>query len=291
MKLRAWLGSAHSGWVLAYLALFLAVPAPAGAQEPSRLERAKLYYQAEQYGKTIIELEAALVHSSNYSQEELATLYLYLGLAYLNMGRPERARQSFAESLRMDQELEVDPTLRSPEVAEVFERARWVVEEEAARWQEDDEEKVPLGQAIETPSGPTGKTRWGGIWRSTLLPGWGQIYGERTLRGYAFMGVELASLVTALYASRERDRAYDAYEEARATSTPDRINALYDDYKSQERTRNTLLVVAGGIWALNILESMLNDPSIAREDRVMRDWQLGAAPKRDGWSVQVRHSF
>ncbi len=278
------------GCLLGCLLLAAIVP---GACAQTRLDRAKEFYEAGEHGKVITELEAALVHPAHYTPDELASIHLYLGLAYLAFDRKDRAHEAFAESLRLDTELQVDPTLRSPEVEEVFERARWVVEEEAAEETGDKFIRVPLGQVIETPEGPTGKTRWGGVWRSCLVPGWGQIYGNRKKRGYAFLAGEVAALGGALYATVKRDRAYDDSQAAWAEARYDEFDPLYDDYRSWRRSRNTLLAVAGGIWAFNILESFLNDPSRARRhDLAARDWRLGGlAIEPDGWAVRVTRTW
>jgi tetratricopeptide (TPR) repeat protein len=274
--------------------LFLAAIASAACSQdetPSRLERAKKFYMAEEYGKAITELEGALVHPSQYTQDELAAIYLYLGLAYLAFDRRDRAHEAFAESLRLDTHLQVDPTLRSPEVEEVFERARWVVEEENAVEAREETPRVPLGQAIEFPEGPTGKTRWSGVWRSCVFPGWGQIYGNRKKRGYAFLLGEAGALGGALYATVRRDHAYDDYQAAwdEGAGEVERFVPLYDDYQSWRRTRNTLLATAGGIWVFNVLESLLNDPSKARPQlQATRNWQLGGLTvEPDGWAVRL----
>ncbi|MCK4546665.1 MAG: hypothetical protein KAW17_04400 [Candidatus Eisenbacteria sp.] len=282
------------GRVLALICLILILPGSGAAQEETRLQRAKRYYQAGEYGESIVELEGALVRSSRYNQEELATIHLYLGLAWLGMDRPERARKAFAESIRLDTKIKVDPTLRSPEVEEVFERARWVVEEEHSRIAEEEgPEGVPLGRAIVVPRGETGKTRWGGIWRSTVLPGWGQIYGGRKIRGYTFMVTEIAILTAAINATIERGRAYDDYQDARETASIGQVNALHDDYNSLRRTAETLSFAAAGVWAFNIIESLLNDPGVLREgDRAAGEWRVGGVSAHpDGWSVRICRSF
>jgi len=276
------------------LVLLLGIATRACSQEatPSRLERAKQFYQAGDHAKVITELEAALVRPSHYTPDELASIYLYLGLAYLAFDRKDRAHEAFAESLRLDPELQVDPILRSPEVEAIFERARWEVEEEHELEAGEEAPLVPLGQPIEALPRPTGKSRHGGVWRSFLVPGWGQIYGDRKKRGYAFLAGEIAVLGGAFYATVQRERAYDDYREAVAENQFGKFDILYDDYRSWRRTRNTLLAVAGGIWVFNILESFLNDPSAPRPRQAMGDWRWeGVEVASDGWTVRVGRRF
>lgn len=278
--------------ILTTLVLVWGASAPGAGEEPrpEPVERAKAAYQAREYGRAITELEAALVHASAYSDGELAEIHLYLGLCYLAYGRAERAGSAFEEALRLDPGLEIDPAERTPEVEEAFQRARWESEEE--RIARTEEIYEPLGEAIEIPDARTDRTRWGGVWRSCLVPGWGQIYGGRTLRGYAFLAGEVLSLLGAAYATLERDDARDAYEDVRDTSDFGRAGDLLSDYDSWKKTRRTLLIVAGGLWALNILESVLNDPSVAPEMRAMDDWRFGGVAVRpDGWTAYVRHRF
>lgn len=276
--------------------LFSIVPGGLLAQEEATsLERARQAYAAGEYGKVITGLEGALVHSSAYNEEDLATIHLYLGLAYLAFDRADRAHAQFLEAFRLDPDLEVDAEFRSPEAEELLQRARWVVEEERADSESGTETpEVKIGQAIDIPAGPTGKTRWGGVWRSTLIPGWGQHYGDRRIRGYALLACEIAALGGALFATKERNDAFDSYRAAREEDggvTPP-VAHLRDEYHSWDDTRRTLLIVAGGVWVVNILESLLNDPSVPREERAMGDWRFGGvqiAPDR--WEVRLSRGF
>jgi len=286
-------GRTRLGGTLGVLLFLSFIPLAAWSQEETAsLERAKGFYREGEYGRAITELEAALVRSTGHPPEELAAMHLYLGLAYLGFGRTERAHSEFLEALRLDPDLEATPDVRSPQVEEALARARWTVEEETGELSPGEGEPgAPLGQAIEPPRVPTGKTRWGGVWRSSLLPGWGQHYGGRPVRGYAFMAGELASLGATLVATRERDRAYDEYESA-TSHDAENVDDLYADYDSWRKTRRTFLIVAGGFWALNVLESLLNDPGVPREDRAMGEWRVGRVPIGDGgWRVSLCRVF
>jgi hypothetical protein len=104
------------------------------------------------------------------------------------------------------------------------------------------------------------RSRKDAVFRSLLIPGWGQIYNRQAAKGFMVMGAEIALFGAAIGFHLSGDKAYSDYN-SRTTagslgSDPSGEAAqLYDTATSRYRTRNVLLFVAGGLWVANVLDA------------------------------------
>jgi TM2 domain-containing membrane protein YozV/TolB-like protein len=116
-----------------------------------------------------------------------------------------------------------------------------------------------------------GKSRFGAMLRSAVMPGWGQMYsGEKTM-GWAFLGGELTAAGLAF-------SAYSAYSTANSDLTA--FNQQYNnatdpvqiadlrsktlqaeaDQLSSNDQMTTMIYAAGGLWAINVVHAFLTGP-------------------------------
>ena len=116
-----------------------------------------------------------------------------------------------------------------------------------------------------------GKTRFGPMLRSAVMPGWGQMYsGEKTM-GWAFLGGELTAAGLAF-------SAYSAYSTANSDLTA--FNQQYNnatdpvqiadlrsktlqaeaDQLSSNDQMTAMIYAAGGLWAINVVHAFLTGP-------------------------------
>ena len=116
-----------------------------------------------------------------------------------------------------------------------------------------------------------GKSRFGAMLRSAVMPGWGQMYsGEKTM-GWAFLGGELTAAGLAF-------SAYSAYSTANSDLTA--FNQQYNnatdpvqiadlrsktlqaeaDQLSSNDQMSTMIYAAGGLWAINVVHAFLTGP-------------------------------
>ncbi len=101
------------------------------------------------------------------------------------------------------------------------------------------------------------------VFRSVLIPGWGQFYNRQEWKGWLFLGGEAALLGTALGFHLAGNTAASAYSNTTTASalsatgsTPStEATRLYNQAVSRYSTRNTVLYVAAGVWALNIIDA------------------------------------
>lgn len=111
------------------------------------------------------------------------------------------------------------------------------------------------------------------VFRSLIIPGWGQIYNREPVKGYVFEGAIVASLGAGLAfhflgASAERQykdntsrdqlcallgKAGCSEQEAAAEA-----ESLRSKAESRFTTRNVALIVAGSLWLLNVVDAYVS---------------------------------
>jgi len=96
------------------------------------------------------------------------------------------------------------------------------------------------------------RTRLGALWRSSVAPGWGQVYNRQTLKGSVIAGAEGGLLVAALVCQILGARAEARYDWD-MRKTVDELEAAEDLYAA----RTTLLVVAAGLWAYAAVDAYM----------------------------------
>jgi len=105
------------------------------------------------------------------------------------------------------------------------------------------------------------RSRSGAVFRSLLVPGFGQFYNRQTAKGWLVIGTEVAALGSALAFHLAGDRTYSEYQEvsrASGTSPSAEAERLYDSARSRYRTRDWLLVAAGAVWVANVADAYLS---------------------------------
>jgi TolB-like protein len=104
------------------------------------------------------------------------------------------------------------------------------------------------------------RSRSGAVFRSTLIPGWGQFYNRQAWKGYSFLGGEVAIFGSALAFHLAGNSAYSQYEKrtSRADLGADpssEASALYSKATSRYQIRNGLLIAGAAVWVLNVIDA------------------------------------
>lgn len=107
------------------------------------------------------------------------------------------------------------------------------------------------------------RSRSEALYRSLLLPGWGQFYNRQPVKAWLVIGGEVALGAAALAYHLAGQSAYDRYTRANTAAQlgpqpSAEARRLYDDATSKYRTRNWLLVGVAGLWALNAADAWLS---------------------------------
>ncbi len=92
------------------------------------------------------------------------------------------------------------------------------------------------------------------IWRSLLLPGWGQLYKEQSFKGVSFMTLTIGGIAGGLVFSQLSD---DAAKNALAARTQPRRDYFNQD-KKDNASYSTICFIAGGLfYAWNVVDAII----------------------------------
>ena len=120
-------------------------------------------------------------------------------------------------------------------------------------------------------AGPRQKSRLGALVRSTLVPGWGQFYSERSLMGWAFLGSELALLGIGYTSYSSYQKAYDDvesfYSQYQSSTNPSEIRNFKEQSKEAEDQMNTsndqltmMFQAAAAVHVANMVHALVFGP-------------------------------
>jgi hypothetical protein len=104
------------------------------------------------------------------------------------------------------------------------------------------------------------RSRKDALFRSMLLPGWGQVYNRQELKGAIVATAEAGLLGAALTfhllgAKAESDYTRKTTAEALGSDPAAAARALRADADQDYRLRNAFLWAAGGLWAVNVVDA------------------------------------
>lgn len=93
------------------------------------------------------------------------------------------------------------------------------------------------------------------VWRSVLVPGWGQLYKEQSFKGYSFMALTLGSVASGFIFNEMSNNAADNANSART-------QARRDFYNNNKKTYNTVslisFITAGIFYAWNVGDAIMS---------------------------------
>jgi hypothetical protein len=146
------------------------------------------------------------------------------------------------------------------------------------------------------------KTKWKTAMRSAIFPGWGQYYTDRKTKGVIFGLLQIGSLLGTAYAYQNYEEAKDDYytaidryrAEKRIEELPHlraEMNKLRRDADSAWELRNTFLALTAGVWAYNVLESVLFFPRYGQDLYDGTPATITGSIERDGAKIVIARTF
>lgn len=95
------------------------------------------------------------------------------------------------------------------------------------------------------------ESKFGSLQKSLLIPGWGQIAEKRYAEGILFLTSEIFCLYKILSYNHKSNEYYHLYKDANNVDDAIKYRELTEKYDIR---RNTFLLVAAGIWAVNLID-------------------------------------
>ena len=94
------------------------------------------------------------------------------------------------------------------------------------------------------------------LWRSAIIPGWGQMYKGQHVKGIAFLGSEAALIGTALYFQNSYQ---DNITKSKETTRIDIQKAFRDKANTDASVRNVALIGAAVVYIWNLVDAVSNN--------------------------------
>jgi TolB-like protein len=110
------------------------------------------------------------------------------------------------------------------------------------------------------------RTKSGAIFRSLLVPGWGQFYNREPVKGGIVIGTELAMIGAAvamhLLGQSDENKYTDSkfalnYPDLTPAELGEKATALRESAQDYYQARNIFIYAAAGVWLYNILDAYL----------------------------------
>ena len=134
------------------------------------------------------------------------------------------------------------------------------------------DEVMQKRQGWEPTVAKAGKTRFGALMRSTLLPGLGQFYSDRNSWGWIWLGSEIAvsALAYSQYSKYQtsHDNFNQFYNQYHVSSNPIekqdfrmQAEANHQELSTANEEMTMMLYALGGIWVANMIHAYMTGPS------------------------------
>lgn len=123
------------------------------------------------------------------------------------------------------------------------------------------------------------------IWRSSLVPGWGQFFNKEPSKGLLFSLGEVGLIGGTIFSLSQAGKQGDQARLALMQGNLAQYNSFDQSEKSWRTTGTVLGVGAIACWVLNIVDATASDKNLYVFNRPMIDFQLIAANHQLGFSL------
>lgn len=240
----------------AVLGLFPFGPAEAQQRSEALQQAIALVVEEGEWEQGVVALQQ-LLDAGELSQSNRSEARKFLAVAYMQLGREERAVEAFKAIVRNDPQfdmnaLSLDGAEPPAKMVRLFGQAILEVRREEVWAREAELRRTSRAAAF---------------FRSAALPGWGQRYQGYTKRGYIMAGLTVVSVTYAVLADRAYRNARDAYNTAPPDFSQAEFDKLYDDYAKEADRADLALGIVGAVWILNMIDAAIQGPNIPEAQR------------------------
>jgi hypothetical protein len=118
------------------------------------------------------------------------------------------------------------------------------------------------------------RTVWGGVWRSALIPGWGQMYHKNYGRGITYGAIFSSAFISGVVAGLAGNVYSDRY-----TSSNAQDGIKYRDQANRAYVQaNVFLAIAGLMWSSSVADSWLTSEDHYNIDPARFENSMEASP-------------
>lgn len=120
-------------------------------------------------------------------------------------------------------------------------------------------EKTKVIPNFITITGKARINRWQVLWRSSLLPGWGQFYAGNMIQGYTVAGLMVTAIGFYIYSDISYLKAQDDYSKLKGDINDANFrNELFsakDDLGTATKVQNTAFFILIGAYVINLVDA------------------------------------
>jgi tetratricopeptide (TPR) repeat protein len=239
--------------------LTAATARPGSAAPSDAMGLAGRYYAAHQYDYAIYQYNAALATNPNN-----AAAYQGLGNCYYAKGDKPHAVQAYQRALALNPN---NAGLKS------F----------LARYAPD----AATASGVQVASGPKDWTQ--PLWRSAVLPGWGQAYNGETTKGWIIGGITLGALAGAVGTYVVGSAARSTYEGLTAPNAD--YDTPYNTWNNMASLNHIFALTFLAAYSFNLVDAILDAKPATHAIGLGPDQppvQLGYMPEAGGMGMKVQ---
>ena len=96
------------------------------------------------------------------------------------------------------------------------------------------------------------RTKTGALFRSLVVPGWGQIYNKQEIKGGIYLGLTVAFFATAIVFELEGNSLVSQYKKS---TDPEQIASLKKNAEDKYLIRNIGIYCGIAMWAINVVDA------------------------------------
>ncbi len=227
------------------------------------LEHAKSYYNGGEYEQAITELEKALQFLKQLNQIDQVEAYKYLAFSYVAFGDKEKAKEQFRLALKLEPDMELDPSTVSPKIIKVFEEVKAeVVVAPPVKPPVTPPVKPPVTPPVKPPAIQSKKSPILAAGMSCCLPGLGQMYRGEKKTGTTLLIMTGATYIPFLVSAGIAEKKHQQYLDVPPDDTTGWMDRAYKSYRTWCTIRGVTGTAAVGVWLYNLYDIIFTKPPV-----------------------------
>lgn len=228
------------------LLFFLAVSTFLFGQNNEEISSLQNHYESFEYSSVISKAEVLLLDKERFSEESLIQIYELKAASHFAMGDQQNARKSFIETLKINDEYELNNVIYSPKLVDLFTNVK---DEFLDILNAKDEKRQTLSESEITSTDLQQNVILEdfhiAVAKSLIIPGWGHLQLENSTKGWILTSVStvtLGSMIYFVFDANSKEKDYLAETNANM------IKMKYDDYDKSYKIRNSLIAAYAAVW-------------------------------------------
>lgn len=220
-----------------------------------------------EFREVITLVDTAIITGKNFTIAEKVELFKMKAIAHYSLWELQKADSAFRELLKLDPMYQLDPIKTSPKIISFYNDVKTQFMSEYSRTtpvapdtaKKDTLQNIPIVKKIIVD-------RSENIYKSLVLPGWGQLAERKNTKGYIFVSAGLFTLTSFLYYSIDTNEKETMYLNEVNRNL---IESRYRDYNNSYKLKNISLIGFLAVWITAQIDMFLFPPETISEENML----------------------